>query len=303
MSEKKYELRKQVKSVRWMIFWVVLSQFAAEVLIEAAVSFMSNPPHKYIQIAVVELFAIGIPLAVYAKTVWNGSGRKIKQELCLNSCGLGYIILAAILGISGQFVMMLLNVPANYILTNIFNQQQAEAIPVAAEWYEIILGVFAVVIIPAVLEEFWMRGIIFRAYSRCNTVAAVVFTALIFALLHLRFNEIAGFLFMGIVSSLILIKSRSLYASMIYHAFSNLTALLFGAYIMPWIIDYIWFVFAGIMLVFAIGFLILLKQKSRMRRNRIFRTSTLVVTSIFSLPVILSVLTVVVKYILLGMAG
>lgn len=303
MSEKKYELRKQIKSVRWMIFWVVISQFAAEVLIEAAVSFMANPPHKYVQIAVVELLAIGIPIAIYAKTVWNGSGRKIKQELCLNGCGVGYIILAAILGISGQFVMMLLNVPANYILTALFNRQPAESIPIATEWYEILFGIFAVVIIPAILEEFWMRGIIFRAYSRCNTVAAVLFTAITFALLHLRFNEIVGFLFMGITASLILIKSKSLYASMVYHAFSNLTALLFGAVIMPRIIDYIWFAFAGIVMVFAISLIILLKQKSRMRKNRVFRAGTLVVTSIFSMPVLLSVLTVVVKYILLGMAG
>ena len=60
-NEKKYELRKQIRSVRWIIFWVILAQFTAQMVVEAVVSFMPNPPHEYIRIAVVELFAIGIP--------------------------------------------------------------------------------------------------------------------------------------------------------------------------------------------------------------------------------------------------
>jgi membrane protease YdiL (CAAX protease family) len=303
MSENKYELRKQVKSVRWMIFWVVLAQFAAEVLIEAVVSFMSNPPHRYIQIAVIEILAIGVPIAIYAKTIWHGNGKKTKAELGLTPCRIGYIILAAVLGVSGQFVMMILNVPANIIVNQIWGKATIDAIPIAQRWQDLLIGVFAVVIIPAVLEEFWMRGLIFRVYNRCNTKAAIIFTSLIFALLHIRVNEMAGFLFMGIVSALILIKSKSLYASMVYHSCSNLTALLFSVYIMPAIIDYIWFVFAGIILVFAVSLLILLKQKAKMRKNVVFDTGTFLITSLLSMPVILSVLTAVAKYFMLKMAG
>ena len=73
MSEKKYELRKRMKSVRWMIFWVVLAQFAAQLAVEATVSFMSNPPHQYIQIALIELIAIGVPIMVYVKSMYSGS--------------------------------------------------------------------------------------------------------------------------------------------------------------------------------------------------------------------------------------
>ena len=300
MTEKKYELRKQIKSVRWMIFWVVLAQFAAEVLVEAVVSFLANPPHKYLQIALVELVAIGVPISIYAKTAWNLSGKKVKNEFGLTRCSFGYIVLAMILGISGQFVMMLLNVPANYIVNLISGETMVSSVPIAEHWYDLLLGIFAVVIVPAVLEEFWMRGIIFRAYSRANTLAAVVFTSLVFALLHLRANEVVGFLFMGILASILLTKSRSLYAAMVYHAFSNLTALLFGAYIMPNIIDIIWFVFGGMVIVFAIFFTVLLKQKDTIRKNNSLSAGSLVITSIFSMPIILSVATVVVKYFILS---
>ncbi len=286
-----------------MIFWVVLAQFAAQLAVEAAVSFMSNPPHEYIQIALIELIAIGVPIMVYAKTAYSGNGKRIKQEICLGRCKPWLALTAMVLGISGQFVMMILNVPANYILNMLNMGGSSETVAVATLWYEVVLGIFAVVLIPAVLEEFWMRGIIFSAYNRCNTRAAVIFTALIFALLHLSANEFVGFFFMGIVSAIVLIKSGSLYGSIIYHGFSNLTALLFGTYIMPKIIDYIWVVFALMTLVFVLSLVVLLRQKSKIRASRTFGSASLVITSILSMPVVASVAVVILKYFLLSMAG
>ncbi len=286
-----------------MIFWVVLAQFASQLAVEAAVSFMPNPPHQYIQIALIELISIGVPIMIYAKTVFKGSGKRIKQRVCLVSCKSGWVLLAAVLGITGQFVMMVLNIPANYILSVLGLADSSNSVAVAVEWYEVVLGIFAVVIIPAVFEEFWMRGIIFSAYNRCNTRAAVIFTALVFALLHLSVNEFVGFFFMGIVSALVLIKSGSLYSAIIYHACSNLTALLFGAHIMPKIIDYIWVVFAAMVLLFAAALVVLLKQKSRIRTSRVFGSTSLVVTSVFSMPVLVSIAVVILKYFLLNMAG
>ncbi len=301
MSDKKYELRRQIKSVRWMIFWVVLAQFAAETAIEAAVSFMSTPPHTYIRIAAIELIAIGVPIMVYAKTAWTG--KSAKAELCLNKTKIGFFLLAAILGVFGQFVMMLLNIPGNFIINEVMGGKAAEAVPVAMSWGEVVLGLVCLVVIPATLEEFWMRGIIFRAYNRCNTKAAVLFTAIIFASLHMRLNELAGFLFMGIVASLILIKSNSLYAAMVYHAFSNLTALLFSVYIAPGIFNYIYLVLGLAVLVFAAAFMLLIKQKNAMPIQTEFKTGGLVINSVFSLPVILSIAVVVLKSFLLNIAG
>ncbi len=301
MSDKKYELRRQIKSVRWMIFWVVLAQFAAETAIEAAVSFMSTPPHTYIRIAAIELIAIGVPIMVYAKTAWTG--KRAKAELCLNKTKIGFYLLAATLGVFGQFVMMLLNIPGNFIINEVMGGKAAEAVPVAMSWGEVVLGLVCLVIIPAALEEFWMRGIIFRAYNRCNTKAAVLFTAIIFASLHMRLNELAGFLFMGIVASLILIKSNSLYAAMVYHAFSNLTALLFSVYIAPGIFNYIYLVLGLAVLAFAAAFMLLIGQKNAMPTQAEFKTGGLVVNSVFSLPVILSIAVVVLKSFWLNIAG
>lgn len=303
MSEKKYELRKQIRSVRWMIFWVVLAQFAAEIAVEAVVSFMKNPPHEYIQIAIVEVLAIGVPIVVYARSAWRSYGRDAKKEFWLNPCKPKFLILAAILGVCGQFVMILLNMPANFYISEVLGKTSQDAIPMALTGMEVFFGIFAVVIVPAVLEEFWMRGIIFCAYNRSNTVAAIFFTSIIFAFLHMRANEIVGFLFMGIVASVILIKCNSLYAAMVYHAFSNLTALLLGGFILPYVIDYLWIVFATAVILF-VGFLfLLLIQKNRITVNRVFKPGRLIVTSIISMPVLLSIVVVVIKYLLINVIG
>ncbi len=303
MSDNRYELRKQIRSVRWMIFWVVLAQFAAEIMVEAVVSFMKNPPHEYIQIAIVEILAIGVPIMVYARSAWRNYGCDAKKEFWLNSCRPQFFVLAAILGVCGQFVMILLNMPANFYISEILGKTSQDAIPMALTGVEVLFGIFAVVIIPAVLEEFWMRGIIFCAYNRSNTVAAIFFTSLIFALLHMRVNEIAGFFFMGVVASVILIKSNSLYVAMVYHAFSNLTALLLGGFILPFVIDYLWIIFATAVVLFVAFLFLLLIQKNRVTVNRAFKPGRLITTSIISMPVLFSVAVVIVKYLLINVIG
>ncbi len=303
MTEKKYELRKQIKSVRWMIFWVVLAQFAAEIVVGAIFSFMENPPHEYIRIAVVELLAIGVPIMVYARSVWSSGVSEAKQEFWMNLCKPYCLFLAALLGIFGQFVMILLNMPANFLTQTLLNQTYEDAIPMALSGDEVLFGIIAVVIIPAILEEFWMRGIIFSAYNKSNTLAAIFFTSLMFALLHLRINEALGFLFMGIVASVVLIKSNSLYAAMVYHGFSNLTALLLGGFILPYVIDYIWVVFVIATLGFMLFFALLLMQKNKMALHRNFKAGTLVLNSLFSMPIILSIVVVIIKYLLINVIG
>ena len=303
MSDKRYELRKQIRSVRWMIFWVVLAQFAAEITVEAVVSFMKNPPHEYIQIAIVEILAIGVPIMVYARSAWRNYGRDAKEEFWLNSCKPQFFVLAAILGVCGQFVMILLNMPANFYISEVFGKTSQDAIPMALTGMEVFFGIFAVVIIPAILEEFWMRGIIFCAYNRSNTIAAIFFTSLIFALLHMRVNEIAGFFFMGVVASVVLIKSNSLYVAMIYHAFSNLTALLLGGFILPYVIEHLWIVFATAVVLFVGVLFLLLIQKNKVTVNRAFKPGRLIATSIISMPVLFSVAVVIVKYLLINVIG
>ena len=291
MTQIKNELRRQIKDVRWMIFWVVLAQFAAEVAVEATFSFMENPPHQYVRSGIVEMIAIGVPLMVYARYVWGNRSKNVKKEFGLIPCDLHRLMLAAGLGICGQFVMILLNLPFNML----FEQPEGAVIPENpdASWF--VAGIVSVVLIPAVLEEFWMRGVVFCAYNKSNTVAAIFFTSLVFAFLHMRINEIVGFMFMGIMASVIMLKSNSLYAAMIYHGFNNLTAFLLGPVIMPFIEDSVWLVFSVASILFVGLLFLLLLQKNQVKKNKVFDSGKLIITSVCSVPIILSVIVALIK--------
>ncbi len=303
MTEKKYELRKQIKSVRWMIFWVVLAQFAAELVVDAVFSFMENPPYEYIRVAIVEILAIGVPITVYARSAWSSGIDAAKQQFWLKPCKPYCLLLAALVGIFGQFVMIVLNIPGNLLVQEVLKQSPEDVIPVVLGGGKMISGIIALVIIPAILEEFWMRGIIFSAYNKSNTVVAIFLTSVLFALLHLKISDALGFLFMGIVASVVLIKCNSIYAAMVYHGFSNLTALLLEGFVLPYIGDYIWTVLALTVLGFVVLFGLLLVQKNKILLHRNFKTGTLVLSSIFSLPIMLSIVVVIVKYFLIKAIG
>ncbi len=294
----KHKSRKRIKSARWLIFWVVAAQLAAEVAMQAAVSFMSNPPHEYIQIGIVELFALGVPILLYGKSVWSREDGDAKKELRLRGGKLRYFVLAAVLGISGQLVMMLLNIPANILIQKVMNREVTDAIPVALSGRELFMGAAAVVLLPAVLEEFWMRGLVFSAYNKCSTTAAVIFTTLVFALIHMRPSELLGFVLMGLTAAYVLLKTNSLYAAMTYHAFSNLTALVFG-FVLSELLPYIWFILGAGAIIYIAALVVLYATGERVHRVKAFKAAETVCRSIFSLPILLSIAAVAVKYLLI----
>jgi len=210
-------------------------------------------------------------------------------------CRFSLMAAAIGIGITGQFVMMLLNIPANMFVLNVLKKEAMDAVPVAVEAKDLIIGVVAVVIIPAVLEEFWLRGLVFRAYNQCNTSVAIIFTTLVFALMHMRFNELLGFLFMGFISVFILLRTRSLYAAIIYHAFSNLTALLFG-FVLPYILAQLWIIFAAALIGFVLFMLLLIAASETVKKNVLFRGTEIFIKSVFSLPILLSVCVVILRH-------
>ena len=295
MSEKRYEHRKQIKSVRWLIFWVVLAQLAVDIAIQAVISFMETPPHGYLVIAVSELVALGIPIAVYGKSMWQGSVKRLRSELMLNRCPMAMLIISAGIGAGGQFVMMLLNIPANFLMLEVMGKEISDAVPVALSMSDVMLGLVAVVLIPSVLEEFCLRGLVFGAYNKCNTVVAIVYTTMVFALLHMRLNELCGFVFMGLVSVLVLLKTKSLFAVMVYHGVSNLTALIFG-FVLSGILSYLWIIFAVAIALFVICLILLLAFGQPIKLSKVFKGQFLFCQSIFSLPTLLSIGVVILRF-------
>lgn len=87
--------------------------------------------------------------------------------------------------------------------------------PFALMWFLIgILGPFC--------EEFVFRGVIFRGYKNSGPVFWSVFwSALLFGLMHLNFNQAAYAIALGIMFGLLVEATGSLWSSVIVHMFFN----------------------------------------------------------------------------------
>ncbi len=87
-----------------------------------------------------------------------------------------------------------------------------------------LLSVFATVILPAVCEEIFFRGLILNSTGR--TIMDVLFSSVLFALLHMNFNQMAYAFVMGILLAYIVIETDNLTAGILVHALFNMITLL-----------------------------------------------------------------------------
>lgn len=293
----KYKYKREVKSVRWLLFGVILSLFATEVIFEAVISFMSVPPHKYLRMTIVEIAAFMFPLFIFKNT----SLKKFNNYKMLRLNPISYydVLLVVLLGMGGQFIMMVLNLPLQYISKVFFHAGEVAAKPGDISFWTVLFGIIAVGILPSLLEEFWMRGLVFGVFDKTSTKDAIYFTTFIFAIFHGSLEELPGYIFMGVMAAFVLLKFNSLYAAVLYHLASNLTALFFSMVIRN-LVGYLWMIFTGMTLMFIAVFFIINKTK-KANIVKSDKKTNLFIESIISLPIILSMVIVILKYCIINM--
>jgi len=92
------------------------------------------------------------------------------------------------------------------------------------------LSVLTVAVIPAVFEEIFFRGAVLSVMSKYKTIVAVTVSALFFAIVHGSVYYFFSNLFAGIVFSVMLNVTDSVYVSMISHFLNNILSYLLFEY-------------------------------------------------------------------------
>lgn len=85
--------------------------------------------------------------------------------------------------------------------------------------------IVAYVIIPAISEELFYRGVILSEYRPYGSVNAVIVSAFCFAFMHFSFDNFLLYLFAGLILGMVAVVTRSLLASVLLHVLSNLLSL------------------------------------------------------------------------------
>ncbi len=295
--DRKYEDIKRIKGVRWLLLWVMLTQFVCSLVVQAIVSFMPEPSNgfvrysEYIQLGIVTVLTFLIPITVYGMTAWHKTERADAEEMRFNKFSnrlTGFIVVMAV---SGQFVMALLNLP----LSSFGGTSSGSMVPVTAG--EVVVALIMTAVLPGVFEEFWMRGIVLSVYERRSTFVAIFFTTIMFALLHASISKLPGVLLLGFVAAVITIRTNSVYAAMLYHILSNATSVLFGYIAVNYSIadTFIWSFAAIMVLVFLAAFICFLAVSPKRKRNKCKNEGAMLVKNFISLPVILCLIIVFLK--------
>lgn len=89
-------------------------------------------------------------------------------------------------------------------------------------WWQTVL---VVVILPAVVEELFFRGVMFSALERCGTWPALLLTALAFAMIHGDIRNFAGPLLAGLIYGYMTYVLDSVWPAIFAHMVNNGLAL------------------------------------------------------------------------------
>jgi membrane protease YdiL (CAAX protease family) len=106
-------------------------------------------------------------------------------------------------------------------LTSLFYPNAAEQITSMFTLENLPAAVFAAAVLPALAEEICFRGAALNASKGMSVITAAVINGILFGLMHMNPQQIPYATFLGIVFSLYVIHTRSIFSSMLAHFLVN----------------------------------------------------------------------------------
>lgn len=87
--------------------------------------------------------------------------------------------------------------------------------------YPFVVQLLIIAVLPACVEEFVFRGLIYHSYRKNGILGAAVLSGLVFGLMHLNINQLSYAAVMGIIFALLVEATGSMYSSMLAHFAAN----------------------------------------------------------------------------------
>jgi len=282
------EDKHKLKGIRTMLLVVAVVNGVIAIIFSLISSFFEEPVPVYIQVFVAGILAYITPIVLYAK-LNEVTAPVAAERFYLKGCSKVTMLLVGLMGIGWQFVMGIINIPLNLLVGN------SAGYTMSSVW-ELVVAIIVIGIIPAFFEEFLFRGIVYGSMSEFNTKAAMIFSSVMFALLHADIANFAGYLVMGFVLCDIVRRTESLYATMMFHLANNITALLLTFYASEIqyepVLTLVMFV-CGV-LAFVITYILFSRLFKTTKSADRIKTSQLLGQSFISIPIILCIAVIMV---------
>ncbi|MBQ7107051.1 MAG: CPBP family intramembrane metalloprotease [Clostridia bacterium] len=203
-----------------MFFWsvpVLLITSFMGIPFEAVETFFAEPIINMSLQAVMMLFMVLLPFLILAKTEKENISNTISFARPKKRITLPLIMTTAVYGfIIGNFTSVLLS-----ILETIGLKAPEIDMVYPTDFLGIVITVIAVVVMPSLIEEFAMRGVVLGSLRRFGDGFAIICSSLVFGLMHASITQIPYTFLLGVVLAVAVIKTESIWTSVILHAINN----------------------------------------------------------------------------------
>ena len=163
--------------------------------------------------AVSSIVLILLPAIIYI-LVTKG---KFKQVLRLNKLSLKQIMITIIIAIICIPLSMCLSV----IGVMFFKNNIGAFMTSIATSTPLIVMLLLVAVMPAIIEEISLRGVVLWGYNGQSKVKAALFTGVFFGILHLDGHQFLGAAVLGFIMAYVVRVTNSIFSSMIIHFIVN----------------------------------------------------------------------------------
>ena len=111
----------------------------------------------------------------------------------------------------------------NSMLVSVFSYDSfmEEFTPVATSNYQIVLQFFTIAVVPAFVEEFLFRGVVLSNLLPYGRTHAIVFSSLLFALMHQNIGQFFYTAVAGLFLGYVFVKTGSIWGSVLLHFVNN----------------------------------------------------------------------------------
>jgi hypothetical protein len=199
---------------------------AAMVLLITAGAFVQTQSFNS-GILITEFVLIALPVFLFI-IFKKGS---IKHELRFNKLHLLDALLVIFIFVCGYPVAIFINLIGT-IFISMFGKLIQSPIPIAENFGQYFVLLLIIAGSAGICEEILFRGLVMRGYEKLGKWKNIVFTAVLFSLLHMNVQNTLGPLFLGILLGYVVYTTNSIFAGMIGHFTNNALSVTVGYLLM-----------------------------------------------------------------------
>ena len=196
---------------------LVIFVIVAMHLSKYALSNLAPETNVLVAVGVIQLAVLALPCIIY----YLIKGRRLSSPMMVFSgrgVNLLFVLFAAMFFVSGMLLIKYFYFVNGGTVASLVNVYGDSGTFEGTGQAEIIISL---IIIPAVCEELFFRGIVYSEYRQYGSANAIIISAVCFAAFHFSLQNFFVYLFVGLLFGFVTAVTRSCLPSMALHLLSN----------------------------------------------------------------------------------